>query len=42
MDINVIRELVTVAAIGAFAGVCWWAYAPSRKDAWERKGRLDE
>ena len=42
MDINLIRTLVTLAAMGAFLGIVWWAYAPSRRDAWQRKGELDE
>jgi cbb3-type cytochrome oxidase subunit 3 len=42
MDINLLRTLVTLAALAAFLGIVWWAYAPSRKDAWQRKGELDE
>ena len=42
MDMNLIREIVTATAMGAFFGIVWWAYAPSRKGAWEEKGRLDE
>jgi cbb3-type cytochrome oxidase subunit 3 len=42
MDINLIRALVTVAAMAAFLAIVWWAYAPSRRDTWERKGNLDE
>ena len=42
MDLNLIRTLVTLAALAAFLGIVWWAYAPSRKDAWQRKGELDE
>jgi cbb3-type cytochrome oxidase subunit 3 len=42
MDLNLIRALVTVAAMAAFLAVVWWAYAPSRKDAWQRKGELDD
>ena len=41
MDLDLIRSLVTVAAFGAFLGIVWWAYAPSRRLAWEEKGRLD-
>jgi len=41
MDINVLRSLVTLAAFAAFLGIVWWAYAPSRKAAWEQRGRLD-
>jgi cbb3-type cytochrome oxidase subunit 3 len=42
MDINLIRIAVTLAAMAFFAGIVWWAYAPSRRGAWESKGRLDE
>jgi cbb3-type cytochrome oxidase subunit 3 len=41
MDINFIRALVTLVAMAAFLGVVWWAYAPSRRNAWERKGLLE-
>lgn len=42
MDISLIRSLLTVAVMAAFFGIVWWAYAPSRRAAWERRGRLDE
>ena len=42
MDINLIRSIVTVAALALFLAVVWWAYAPSRSGAWEEKGRLGE
>jgi cbb3-type cytochrome oxidase subunit 3 len=42
MDINLIRALVTVAAMAAFLAIVWWAYAPSRREIWQRKGQLDE
>ena len=42
MDINLIRTLVTLAALAAFLGIVWWAYAPSRKRHWEAQGILDE
>jgi cbb3-type cytochrome oxidase subunit 3 len=41
MDVNLIRSILTVAAMAAFLGIVWWAYAPSRKAAWERRGRLE-
>jgi cbb3-type cytochrome oxidase subunit 3 len=41
MDINLIRAAVTLVAMAAFFGVVWWAYAPSRRSTWERKGLLD-
>ena len=34
--------MVTVIVMGTFFGIVWWAYAPSRKAEWERKGRLDD
>jgi len=42
MDINVIREAVTVSAVAAYLGIIWWAYAPSRRAQWEAKAALDE
>ena len=42
MDINVIRALITVAAVAAFFGIVWWAYAPSRKALWESRGALEQ
>jgi cbb3-type cytochrome oxidase subunit 3 len=41
MDLNLLRSLVTVAAIAAFFAIVWWAYAPSRKSLWERRAVLD-
>jgi cytochrome c oxidase cbb3-type subunit 4 len=40
MDINLVRSLVTVAALAAFLGIVWWAYAPSRKERFERDALL--
>jgi cytochrome c oxidase cbb3-type subunit IV len=42
MDIDFIRSFFTVAVMAAFFGIVWWAYAPSRRTAWERRGQLDE
>jgi cbb3-type cytochrome oxidase subunit 3 len=42
MDINLIREAVTVSAVVAYLGIVWWAYAPSRKAHWQAKALLDE
>lgn len=36
MDINLLRTLITVAALAAFLGIVWWAYAPARKARFER------
>jgi len=40
IDINFLRTLVTVAAMAAFFGVVWWAYAPARKNRFERDAQL--
>ncbi|MBI3044699.1 MAG: cbb3-type cytochrome c oxidase subunit 3 [Betaproteobacteria bacterium] len=40
MDINLLRSLVTVAALATFLGIVWWAYAPSRKSRFERDALL--
>jgi cytochrome c oxidase cbb3-type subunit 4 len=40
MDINFLRGLITVAALAAFLAIVWWAYAPARKERFERDGRL--
>jgi cbb3-type cytochrome oxidase subunit 3 len=41
MDLNLIRSLLTIAAMAGFFAIVWWAYAPSRKHRWEQKGLLD-
>ena len=40
MDINLLRSLVTVATLAAFAGVVWWAYGAARKERFERDAML--
>ena len=40
VDINLLRSLVTVAALVAFLGIVGWAYGPARKERFERDGRL--
>jgi len=40
VDINLLRSLITVAALVAFLGIVWWAYGPARKERFERDGRL--
>jgi len=44
MDINLIRALVTVAALGAFLAIVVWAYVPRRKGKLDAEARriLDE
>jgi cbb3-type cytochrome oxidase subunit 3 len=39
---DLLHALSTTAVMGAFFGIVWWAYAPSRKRAWERRGELGE
>jgi len=39
MDLNLIRSLVTVAALAAFLGIVWWAYSPARRKRLEDAGR---
>ena len=39
MDINLLRNIVTVSAFVAFLAILWWAYSPSRKAAFEEAGR---
>ncbi len=40
MDINLIRNLITVAAFAAFLGIVWWAYAPSHRGRFEEAAQL--
>jgi len=40
MDINTLRSFSVVLVAVAFAGVCWWAFAPSRKKRFEEASRL--
>lgn len=40
MDINLIRGLVTIAALVAFLAIVWWAYAPARRADWEERGKV--
>lgn len=39
MDINLIRALLTVAALGAFLAVVVWAYLPQRKSRLDAQAR---
>jgi cbb3-type cytochrome oxidase subunit 3 len=39
---ELLRSLTTVAVFAAFLAIVWWAYAPSRKQAWERKALLED
>ncbi len=40
MDINFLRSLITVASLAAFLAIVWWAYAPSRRERFERDALL--
>jgi hypothetical protein len=34
--------MMEIIVMATFFGLVWWAYAPSRKGSWERKGELDD
>ena len=36
MDLNVVREVLMVLSVLAFAGIVWWAYGPSRRTRFDR------
>lgn len=40
MDINLIRSIVTVLSLLAFAGIVWWAYGPSRRARFDEAAQL--
>ncbi len=40
MDINTLRNIVTLLAFGTFLGIVWWAYGPSRRERFEQDARL--
>jgi len=39
MDINLIRALLTVVALGAFLAIAAWAYLPHRKSKLDAQAR---
>ena len=39
MDINLLRALVTVVALGAFLAIVVWAYVPHRKSKLDAEAR---
>jgi cbb3-type cytochrome oxidase subunit 3 len=39
MDLNLIRALVTLAALGAFLAIVVWAYVPRRKATLDAEAR---
>lgn len=34
------RGLITILTLGAFLGICWWAYRPSNRSRFERDAWL--
>jgi cytochrome c oxidase cbb3-type subunit 4 len=40
MDINTLRTLMTLLAFGAFLGIVWWAFGPSRRQRFENDAQL--
>jgi cytochrome c oxidase cbb3-type subunit 4 len=40
MDINDVRGFATVLVMITFAGVCWWAFAPRRRDRFNEAANL--
>lgn len=40
MDINELRSLSTVFVMIAFISICWWAFAPKRKQQFDEAANL--
>jgi cytochrome c oxidase cbb3-type subunit 4 len=40
MDINILREIVTVASFLAFAGIVAYAYTPRNRERFDEAARL--
>lgn len=40
MNYAVLHSIATVAAMIAFAAVCWWAYRPGNRQRFEEDARL--
>lgn len=40
MDVNILREIVTVASLGAFIGIWVWAWARPNRSRFEEAGRI--
>ncbi|MDI1300426.1 MAG: cbb3-type cytochrome c oxidase subunit 3 [bacterium] len=40
MNYAVLHSIATVAAVIAFAGVCWWAYRPGNRKRFEEDALL--
>jgi len=39
-SIDALRILIMVLALAAFLGIVWWAYAPARRERFERDALL--
>jgi cytochrome c oxidase cbb3-type subunit 4 len=40
LDLNLIRSMITVAAMVAFLGIVWWAWSAARKTRFDEAARL--
>lgn len=40
MDLNTLRGVSTILVMIAFAGICWWAFSPSRKKKFDDAANL--
>lgn len=40
MDSGTLHGIITIFAMLAFFGVCWWAYRPANKARFEEDGQL--
>lgn len=40
MNYGLMHSIATVAAVLAFAGICWWAYRPANRARFENDARL--
>jgi cytochrome c oxidase cbb3-type subunit IV len=40
MDVNILREMVTVASFATFIGVVWFAVSPRNRKRFEEAARL--
>ena len=40
MDVNVVREVVTVVSFAAFGAIVWWAVSPGNAGRFEDAARM--
>lgn len=40
MDITTLRIIATLASLGTFLGIAWWAYARRNRDRFEEAARI--